>query len=111
MVSQSDKIVRPSLTTSRDVPNFRELLPTIGSQAPGSLSRKINKTTALLLAYGVQLSVLIPKNMVDSRTARDVMLKVTDGIALDRVSSREFRTPDPTNDAYPNLLAVMTQKT
>ncbi|KAG9517554.1 hypothetical protein KCU93_g8694, partial [Aureobasidium melanogenum] len=94
-----------------DVPNFRTLLPKLRKGAPGHLNKRVHRTTALLFAYGVQLKVRIPN---PKRIPRNLVDKVMDGISFDHVLSSdavsEFRTPEPENDAYPLLLAALTQK-
>ncbi|KAG8629175.1 hypothetical protein KVT40_003040 [Elsinoe batatas] len=93
-----------------DVPNFRTLFDQPVAAADLKLTQPVNKTTSLLLAYGLQLRVQVPVGVLGPGTTEDMLWDITEGVPLQRISDTVLQTSKPTNDAYPILLGMLTQK-
>ncbi|KAJ8131566.1 hypothetical protein O1611_g2061 [Lasiodiplodia mahajangana] len=91
-----------------NIDDFRTLLPQLASTAPPDCKQPVYKTTKLLLAYGVDLVLKLPKTMDQDLAKRlRLMPGVLDDLPLTLVGGNELHAKPQTNDAYPVLLAVL----
>lgn len=93
----------------RDIQAFC-LLYGLGPEAKDYLREKIYKTVVLLLAYGVQIKLKRPADLLPHVLSKINLPGILGGLSLEEVSDTEFQTSAPNNDAYPVLLAVLAQK-
>ncbi|GAB1311944.1 hypothetical protein MFIFM68171_02154 [Madurella fahalii] len=92
-----------------NVQDFREVLGAPGPDAKPNLMRKVYKTTRLLFAYGIQITLKGLKGLEGLKGLSD-MVFITSGVPLAKISDDESGTKTPRNDAYPLLLAVLAEK-
>ncbi|KAI0097924.1 hypothetical protein GGR51DRAFT_552818 [Nemania sp. FL0031] len=91
-----------------NIDDFKTLLPELVSTAPPDCKQPVYKTTKLLLAYGVDLVLKLPKTMDQDLAKRlRLMPGVLDDLPLTLVGGNELHAKPQTNDAYPVLLAVL----
>lgn len=96
-----------------DVPNFRSQLPKLATTAPKAFRRKVCKTTRILLAWSVEITIKLLNSSGDMGTASTnldninlTFLKaglVPDSSKPGQITFRSGATP------YPVLLAVLAQ--
>lgn len=94
-----------------DIPDFRDVLKQLRADVDPKYKKKVNKTVTLLLGYGVQIRMQFDASAL-GLSENEVKLApgLLEGVSMATVSATEKRTPVPENDAYPVLLAVLTQK-
>ncbi|KAL1613189.1 hypothetical protein SLS60_001421 [Paraconiothyrium brasiliense] len=94
-----------------DIPDFRDVLKQLRADVDPKFKKKVHKTVTLLLGYGVQIRMQLDASAV-GLNENEIKLApgLFEGVSMATVSATEKRTPVPENDAYPVLLAVLTQK-
>jgi hypothetical protein len=94
-----------------DIPDFRDVLKQLRADVDPRFKKKVHKTVTLLLGYGVQIRMQFDASAVGlSEDGIKLAPGLVEGMTMATVSATEKRTPVPENDAYPVLLAVLTQK-
>jgi hypothetical protein len=94
-----------------DIPDFRDVLKQLRTDADPKFTQKVHKTVTLLLGYGVQIRMQFDATAVGlSESKIKLAPGLVEGVSMATVSATEKRTPVPENDAYPVLLAVLTQR-
>ncbi|CAN9321272.1 unnamed protein product [Alternaria alternata] len=94
-----------------DIPDFRDVLKQLRADVDPRFKKKVHKTVTLLLGYGVQIRMQFDAGAIGlSEDGIKLAPGLVEGMTMATVSATEKRTPVPENDAYPVLLAVLTQK-